>query len=100
MGLDYQDKSFSDLGISGFRTSKKRDGLSSMLEAIQSGAIEPNSTICIDGFDRLSRASFEHTYDTVRLIVGTGVKLHVVQDDMTFPYIISIWNRGTFFVAL
>ncbi|EHY8549103.1 TPA: recombinase family protein [Vibrio parahaemolyticus] len=83
MGLEYQDKSFSDLGISGFRSSKKRDGLSSMLEAIQSGAIEPTSTICIDGFDRLSRASFEHTYDTVRLIVGTGVKLHVVQDDMT-----------------
>ncbi|EHK9575622.1 recombinase family protein [Vibrio parahaemolyticus] len=82
-GLEYQDKSFSDLGISGFRTSKKRDGLSSMLEAIQSGAIEPNSTICIDGFDRLSRASFEHTYDTVRLIVGTGVKLHVVQDNLT-----------------
>ncbi|EKZ9056630.1 recombinase family protein [Vibrio vulnificus] len=76
-GLEYQDKSFSDLGISGFRSSKKRDGLSSMLEAIQSGAIEPTSTICIDGFDRLSRASFEHTYDTVRLIVGTGVKLHV-----------------------
>ncbi|WP_318498169.1 recombinase family protein [Photobacterium leiognathi] len=83
MGLEYQDKSFSDLGISGFRTSKKRDGLSSMLEAIQSGAIEPNSTICIDGFDRLSRASFEHTYDTVRSIVGTGVKLHVVQDNLT-----------------
>ncbi|MGI2798474.1 recombinase family protein [Photobacterium damselae] len=83
MGLEYQDKSFADLGISGFRASKKRDGLSSMLEAIQSGVIEPTSTIVIDGFDRLSRASFEHTYDTVRSIVGTGVKLHVVQDNLT-----------------
>lgn len=82
MGLDYQDKSFADLGISGFRT-KRRDGLSSMLDAIESGAIEPTSTIVIDGFDRLSRASFEVTYDLIRKIVSHGVKLHVVQDNLT-----------------
>lgn len=81
-GLEYQDQSFADLGISGFR-SKRRDGLQSMLDAIESGAIESSSTIVIDGFDRLSRKSFEHTYDLIRQIVSTGVKLHVVQDNLT-----------------
>ncbi len=80
--LEYQDKAFSDLGVSGF-SQKIRSGLEAMLEAVETGAIPHGSTVVIDGFDRLSRQSFEHTYDLIRQIVNAGVSLHIVQDNLT-----------------
>ncbi|THE62136.1 recombinase family protein [Vibrio parahaemolyticus] len=82
-GYDFQNKSFSDLGISGFK-NVDRDGLTSMLEAIQSGGISRGDLIFIENVDRLTRQGFQHANDLIVKIVNSGVLLHFERESVTF----------------
>ena len=81
-GYDYQDKSFADLGVSGYR-AKTRNGLETMLKAIEEKKIAEGSVIYIEMMDRLSRKGFDDTYSLISEIVNAGIILHVGSENLT-----------------
>ncbi len=80
--LIYQDKTFQDLGVSGWK-AKQRNGLESLLQAIEHGEIESGDVVFLENLDRLTRKGFQETNDLIKDIVKTGVVLHVQNDSLT-----------------
>ncbi|WP_181316153.1 recombinase family protein [Photobacterium phosphoreum] len=80
--LDYQDKTFSDLGVSGYK-AKKRSGLEALLEAVKNGSIAGGDVIFLENLDRITRKGFQDTNELIKQIVSTGVVLHVQSDNLT-----------------
>ncbi|EHM6953336.1 recombinase family protein [Vibrio parahaemolyticus] len=80
--LEFQDKAFSDLGVSGWK-SRRRSGLESLLQAIENNEIKANDVIFIENLDRLTRKGFQETNDLIKAIVSHGVILHVQSDSLT-----------------
>ncbi len=81
VGGVYQDRSFTDMGISAFK-QKERDGLQMMLDMVEDGSIEKGSHIVIERLDRLSRQGISVTQQLITQIVQHGVLLYVAGDDM------------------
>ncbi|EMB9233690.1 recombinase family protein [Vibrio parahaemolyticus] len=81
VGGVYQDRSFSDMGISAFK-QKERDGLQMMLDMVEDGSIEKGSHIVIERLDRLSRQGISVTQQLITQIVQHGVLLYVAGDNM------------------
>lgn len=81
-GLEYQDKSFSDLGVSGWK-AKRRSGLEALIQAIETGEIQAGDVIFIENLDRLTRRGFQETNTLITRIVSHGVVLHVQSDNLT-----------------
>ncbi|MGL5372252.1 MAG: recombinase family protein [Plesiomonas shigelloides] len=83
--LDYQDKSFSDLGISGWK-AKRRSGLEAMIQAIETGEIQSGDVIFIENLDRLTRRGFQETNTLITRIVSHGVTLYIQSDNLTLNH--------------
>ncbi|HHC6537057.1 TPA: recombinase family protein [Vibrio parahaemolyticus] len=81
VGGVYQDRSFTDMGISAFK-QKERDGLQMMLDMVEDGSIEKGSHIVIERLDRLSRQGISVTQQLITQIVQTGVLLYVAGDNL------------------
>ncbi|MET2898078.1 recombinase family protein [Vibrio rotiferianus] len=80
--LELDESSFSDLGISGWNSSSKRQGLEDMFTAIDSGAIPRDSHIVIEAIDRLSRQPIKETNKMIYRIIESGVKLYIAADNI------------------
>lgn len=75
-GLDLQDASFEDLGVSAYKGANAVSGaLGMFLRAIQDEAIEPGSYLLVESLDRLSRESAMVAMGTLSTIIGTGVSV-------------------------
>ncbi|EGQ7791711.1 recombinase family protein [Vibrio parahaemolyticus] len=81
VGGVYQDRSFTDMGISAFK-QKERDGLQMMLDMVEDGSVEKGSHIVIERLDRLSRQGISVTQQLITQIVQHGVLLYVAGDNM------------------
>jgi DNA invertase Pin-like site-specific DNA recombinase len=81
----YQNKSFSDMGVSGW-SGKKRDGLELMFEMVESKTIKAGSHIVIERLDRLSRAGIAETQRLITTIVQHGVFLYVAADNLLLDH--------------
>lgn len=80
--LEYVEKSFEDLGVSGWKNTK-RDGLETLLEAIDTGVIHLGDYVLIEHPDRLSRRGFDALYTIIQQIVSKGILLHFLSENLT-----------------
>lgn len=80
--LTYVEKSFQDLGVSGWKNTK-RDGLDTLLEAIDTGVIHVGDYVLIEHPDRLSRRGFDALYTIIQKIVSKGILLHFLSENLT-----------------
>lgn len=74
-GYTLADVGYQDLGVSGWKRSAKRDGLTALLDAIGSGKIAAGSVVVLDSLDRLSRAGIVETRRLIAQVVQQGVDL-------------------------
>lgn len=72
--IELSDKSFKDLGISGFR-DKKRPSLDDMFDAIENGSIKAGDIIVLECLDRLSRKGIDDTRQMIREILLRDVEI-------------------------
>ena len=80
--LIFQDKTFQDLGVSGWK-ARKRNGLESLLQAIEHSEIRAGDVVFLENLDRLTRKGFQETNDLIKDIVKTGVILYIQSDGLT-----------------
>ncbi|NOH39979.1 hypothetical protein F0267_17310 [Vibrio coralliilyticus] len=80
---DYQDSSFKDLGVSGW-SKKERNGLESMLTAVERGSVAKGDMIFIENVDRLTRKGFQDANDLICQIVRMGVHMRFESEGITF----------------
>lgn len=79
--LTLSDKSFRDLGLSGFKDIIRPE-LSEMLTAVNEGVIKKDDYIILENLDRLSRQGIDATLDTLRSILRNDVYVVSLQDGL------------------
>ena len=88
-GLDLEDASFRDLGLSGFdRSNLERGALAEFLAAVKSGKVEPGSLLLIEQFDRLSRAEISVALRLLLDLVDSGICVVTLVDE-------KLWDTTT-----
>jgi DNA invertase Pin-like site-specific DNA recombinase len=80
-GLDLQEVTFEDLGVSAFdRSNVTRGALAGFIAAVESGAIERGSSLLVESLDRLSRADLMDAVALLSRLVKLGVRVVTVVD--------------------
>ncbi|HDX8393454.1 TPA: recombinase family protein [Aeromonas dhakensis] len=82
-GLELSEITYADLGISGWK-QVQRDGLESLLRAIDTGAIPSDSFILVEAADRLSRRGFIHILELVTKLVNSGCSLVTIENGQIY----------------
>lgn len=82
-GLELSELTFQDLGISGWKNTK-RDGLESLLEAVETGKIPRDSYILVEATDRLSRRGMITVLTLVHRLVNTGCKFVTIDNNQIY----------------
>lgn len=82
--LELSDKTFADLGISGWSAKKEREGLETLLEAVKEGRIPAGSHILVEAADRLSRQGWTVVSDLVRDLIATGCVFVTIENGQQF----------------
>lgn len=82
-GLELSELTFQDLGISGWKNTK-RDGLESLLEAVETGKIPSDSYILVEATDRLSRRGMLTVLLLVNRLVKTGCKFVTIDNNIIY----------------
>jgi DNA invertase Pin-like site-specific DNA recombinase len=73
-GLDLDERSFQDLGVSAFKGRNIQKGdLGVFLEAVREGAIPKGSYLLVESLDRLSRQAARRAANTIGEIVDAGI---------------------------
>lgn len=80
--LKLSNKSYQDLGISGFK-EKDRASLADMLSAIEQKNIVSGSYIIIEAMDRLSRQGIDITLDILKSILREDINIVMLSDSLT-----------------
>lgn len=71
-GLELIESQFKDLGFSGWKRHVKREGLESLLMAVENGTIPSGTWLLVEATDRLSRQGWDHVVQLVKSLVSTG----------------------------
>ena len=80
-GLDLQEATFEDLGISAFDGSNiKRGALAAFIKAVEAGTIERGSVLLVESLDRLSRAEAVDAMSLLTTLVKLGIRVVTVID--------------------
>jgi DNA invertase Pin-like site-specific DNA recombinase len=88
-GLRLAERSFRDLGVSGYRGKNVEVGaLGAFLSAVRSGAVRPGSYLLIEQFDRLSRDQVHRAFRVFGDIVDAGITIVTMVDGKE-------WNSET-----
>lgn len=86
-GLDLQEVSYQDLGVSAYRGRNVETGaLSQFLEAVKSGAIEPGSVLLVENLDRISRAPPMVALNALQSILIEGIVVVTLTDNQRYTY--------------
>jgi DNA invertase Pin-like site-specific DNA recombinase len=80
-GLELDDRSFQDLGVSAFRGRNASTGmLRVFLEAVEDGAIAKGSYLLVESLDRLSRAATRKALHQLEDICDAGIIVITLAD--------------------
>ncbi|KGS55599.1 hypothetical protein X961_245 [Burkholderia pseudomallei MSHR5613] len=80
-GLDLQEKSFEDLGVSAFdRSNVTKGALAAFIKAVEAGAIERGSFLLVENLDRLSRADVLDAMNLLSTLVKLGIRVVTLVD--------------------
>jgi DNA invertase Pin-like site-specific DNA recombinase len=84
-GLDLQEVSFKDLGLSAFKGKNATEGqLKAFLDAVDDGSIASDVILLVESFDRLSRAKVREALDLFLGIVKRGVTIITLTDGQVY----------------
>lgn len=88
-GLNLQELTYSDLGLSAFRGANiERGALAAFIKAVEDGTIRPGSYLLVENFDRLSRAEVHIALQLLLRLVSAGIVVVTLMD-------CKIWNEQT-----
>ncbi|PTP35370.1 recombinase family protein [Vibrio splendidus] len=80
-GLDLQDVSISDFGVSAFRGSNATEGaLGAFLRLVDEQKIDSDCHLLVESFDRLSRQAVEDALALLMQVVNRGITLVTLSD--------------------
>lgn len=84
--LTLSDQSFTDLGVSAFRSANTNDdnGLGQFLAAMEQGVIPKGSYLLVESLDRLSRASVEDAQHQLLTIIRMGIVVVTLLDNKKY----------------
>ncbi|WP_102270405.1 recombinase family protein [Vibrio cyclitrophicus] len=81
-GLDLQDVSISDFGVSAFRGSNAIEGaLGAFLKLVDEQKIDSDCYLLVESFDRLSRQAVEDALGLLMQVVNRGITLVTLSDN-------------------
>jgi len=88
-GLRLSERTFQDLGVSGFKQKNIKTGaLSAFILAVKNGFVAPGSYLLIEQFDRLSRAEISVAFRLLLDLVEAGIIVVTLVDE-------RVWNKET-----
>lgn len=88
-GLQLQELTYSDLGLSAFRGANiERGALAGFIEAVEDGSIRRGSYLLVENFDRLSRAEVHVALQLLLRLVSAGIVVVTLMDN-------KVWNEQT-----
>lgn len=88
-GLNLQELTYSDLGLSAFRGANiERGALAAFIKAVEDGTIRPGSYLLVENFDRLSRAEVHIALQLLLRLVSAGIVVVTLMDG-------KVWNEQT-----
>ncbi|WP_429049205.1 recombinase family protein [Aeromonas hydrophila] len=82
-GLELSSMTFEDLGVSGWK-EVQRDGLKSLLRAVERGVVPNDSFILVEAADRLSRKGWEDVTKIVSELVSRGCSLVTIENGQIY----------------
>ncbi|WP_417831915.1 recombinase family protein [Terasakiella sp.] len=83
--LTLKDKTFEDLGVSGFKGDHVKHGaLGVFIQSVRDGVIKTPCALLIEDIDRLSRQSVDEALYLFQDIVRLGVEIHVIRDNQIY----------------
>jgi DNA invertase Pin-like site-specific DNA recombinase len=84
-GLDLQDDSYADLGVSGFRGQHAKTGaLAQFIEAVEAGKIARGSWLLIESLDRLGRDQINTAFLRFQSLLDLGITIATLGDQKVF----------------
>lgn len=88
-GLNLQELTYSDLGLSAFRGANiERGALAGFIKAVEDGTIRRGSYLLVENFDRLSRAEVHVALQLLLRLVSAGIVVVTLMDG-------KVWNDET-----
>ena len=88
-GLNLQELTYSDLGLSAFRGANiERGALAGFIKAVEDGSIRRGSYLLVENFDRLSRAEVHVALQLLLRLVSAGIVVVTLMDG-------KVWNEET-----
>lgn len=79
------DTTLRDMGLSGYTgTNRKKGALAGFLAKVETGEIEGDSWLIVENIDRLSRENPWDAMGMFREIVGAGITVATLSDDMVY----------------
>lgn len=88
-GLNLQELTYSDLGLSAFRGANiERGALAAFIKAVEDGTIRPGSYLLVENFDRLSRAEVHIALQLLLRLVSAGIMVVTLMDG-------KVWDEQT-----
>ena len=88
-GLNLQELTYSDLGLSAFRGANiERGALAGFIKAVEDGGIRRGSYLLVENFDRLSRAEVHVALQLLLRLVSAGIVVVTLMDG-------KVWNEQT-----
>jgi len=82
-GLELSSMTFEDLGVSGWK-EVLRDGLKSLLKAVERGVVPNDSFILVEAADRLSRKGWEDVTKIVSELISRGCSLVTIENGQIY----------------
>ena len=95
---EYFESSLSaqDRGLSAYKKHNLKRGLGGILSAIEAGLLVKGDALVVEAIDRLSRAATLDAFQLVSQILGAGISLITLEDDVTYTK--ESLNTKQFFV--
>lgn len=84
-GLELQEQTYEDLGVSGFRGQHARTGaLSAFISAVEEGKIDPGSWLLIESIDRLGRDQLNAAFSRFQQLLQLGITIATLGENKIF----------------
>ncbi|MEO3683052.1 recombinase family protein [Shewanella vesiculosa] len=84
-GWNLSDKTFSDLGVSGWKGANIETGaLSQFLQCVENGYVEKGSVLIVENVDRLSRAGVNRAVTLLMQLLDSGISIFTFTDNKLY----------------
>ncbi|EJG1861459.1 recombinase family protein [Vibrio alfacsensis] len=84
-GWELSDKTFSDLGVSGWKGANIETGaLSQFLRCVEDGYVAKGSVLIVENVDRLSRAGVNRAVSLLMQLLDSGISIYTATDNKLY----------------